>query len=82
MATTAKAQDRSGIGVEGALNGILALLIDEREDRTRNDDGAQRTEVLLARAGLSIEEIAAVTDKKYDAVRMAITRGKKAKARG
>lgn len=81
MATGAKAQDRSGIGLESALSGILALLIDEREERTLGDNSAAKTEILLAQAGLSIEEIATVTGKKYDTVRMAITRGKKAKRR-
>jgi hypothetical protein len=81
MATRAKAQDRTGISLESALAGMLALLIDERDDRTRNDQEAAKTEVLLAQAGLSIEEIATVTGKKYDTVRRAITRGKKAKGR-
>jgi DNA-directed RNA polymerase specialized sigma24 family protein len=35
-----------------------------------------KTELLLARAGLSIEDISAVTGKKYDTVRMAISRGR------
>lgn len=78
MATRAKAQERTGIALESAMAGILALLIDEREDRTREQKDAAKTEVLLAQAGVSIEEIAAVTGKKYDTVRMAITRGKKA----
>jgi DNA-directed RNA polymerase specialized sigma24 family protein len=81
MAAETKAQDRSGIGHESALAGMLALLIDEREDRTRDDKDAAKTEVLLAQAGLSIEDISTVTGKKYDTVRMAITRGKKTKPR-
>jgi DNA-directed RNA polymerase specialized sigma24 family protein len=63
------------------MAGILALLIDERDDRTQDDKDAVKTEVLLAQAGLSIEDISTVTGKKYDTVRMAITRGKKAKSR-
>lgn len=81
MAARAKAQERTGISLESAMAGILALLIDEREDRTRNSKDAAKTEVLLSRAGLSIDDIAAVTGKKYDTVRMAITRGKKAATR-
>ena len=76
MATKPKVQDRSGISPSGAMAGILALLIDEREERTRGKD-AVKTEVLLANAGLSIDEIAAATGRKYDTVRMAIARGKK-----
>jgi DNA-directed RNA polymerase specialized sigma24 family protein len=78
MAAKAKTQERSQIGLESAMAGILALLIDEREIRTRDRKDVAKTEVLLAQAGISIEEIAAVTGKKYDTVRMAITRGKKA----
>jgi DNA-directed RNA polymerase specialized sigma24 family protein len=78
MAVRAKSLERSGIGLDSAMAGILALLIDEREDRTQTQKSAAKTEVLLSQAGLSIEEIAAVTGKKYDTVRMAISRGKKA----
>lgn len=63
------------------MAGILSLLIDERNERTRNDRDAVRTEVLLAGAGLSIEEIAAVTGRNYDAVRMAISRGRAKKSK-
>jgi DNA-directed RNA polymerase specialized sigma24 family protein len=78
MAVRAKSLERSGIGLDSAMAGILALLIDEREDRTQTQKSAAKTEVLLSQAGLSIEEIAVVTGKKYDTVRMAISRGKKA----
>jgi len=78
MATESKTQNRSGVSLESAMAGVLALLIDEREERTRDGD-AVKTEVLLSNAGLSIEEIANLTGKKYDTVRMAISRGKKAR---
>jgi hypothetical protein len=54
--------------------GVLALLIDEREQRNGNDKSAERTEVLLARVGLSADDIAAAMGKKRDAVRMMIAR--------
>ncbi len=82
MAARAKAQEEARIRLEAAMAGILALLIDEREERTRSQKDAAKTEVLLAQAGVSIDEIAAVTGKKYDAVRMAISRGKRATANG
>jgi hypothetical protein len=78
MATRTKGQEWRGIGLEGAMAGILALLIDAREERTRDRKDVAKTEVVLAQAGLSIDDIAAVTGKKYDTVRMAIARGKKA----
>jgi DNA-directed RNA polymerase specialized sigma24 family protein len=76
MAANAKAQDRTPINAENALTGILTLLIDQRETRTEDDKDAPRTEVLLAQAGLSIEDIATVTGKKADTVRKAVTRDK------
>ena len=54
--------------------GVLALLIDEREQRIGNDKSAERTEVLLGRVGLSVDDIAAAMGKKRDAVRMMIAR--------
>lgn len=59
-----------------AMAGILALLVDERESRTKGDKSAEKTEVLLANAGLPIDGIAAATGKKRDAVRKAISRAK------
>ena len=50
------------------------MLIDEREQRIGNDKSAERTEVLLARVGLSVDDIAAAMGKKRDAVRMMIAR--------
>jgi hypothetical protein len=76
MATTKNDQDPKPIAVESAMTGILALLIAEREERTADDKNAVRTEVLLADAGLSLEEIVVVTGRKYDAVRMAVSRGR------
>lgn len=58
------------------MAGILALLIEEREERTKGDKNAEKIEVLLSKAGLSNEDIAAVTGKQPDAVRMTIARAK------
>ena len=76
MANEGKRQAPPKISAESSMAGILALLIDEREQRTREMAGAVRTEVLLAEAGLSLEEISAVTGRKYDTVRMAVSRGR------
>lgn len=62
--------------MEAAMVGILALLVDERESRTEDDKSAEKTEVLLANAGVPVDGIAAATGKKRDAVRMAIRRAK------
>jgi hypothetical protein len=59
---------------EAAMLGVLALLIDEREQRIGNDKSAERTEVVLGRVGVSVDDIAAAMGKKRDAVRMMIAR--------
>lgn len=74
MAVTSKSQEQHRISPEAAMLGVLALLIDEREQRIGNDKSAERTEVLLARVGLSVDDIAAAMGKKPDAVRMMIAR--------
>jgi DNA-directed RNA polymerase specialized sigma24 family protein len=76
MASRGQEQDRHGIAAEKAMAGILALLVEQREQRVNGDTNATRIEVLLSRAGLSHEEIAAVTGKKANAVRVAIHRAK------
>lgn len=76
MEPTGREQDRSAIAAEKALAGILALLVEDRDKRASGDKDATKTEVLLASAGLSNEDIAAVTGKNADAVRMAIKRAK------
>jgi len=60
------------------LMAILALLADERKSRTRDDVDQTPTEVLLSEVGLDNATIAAILRKKPDAIRMAISRAKKA----
>jgi hypothetical protein len=69
------------IPTEAALAGILAALIDAREARIGNETNPEKSEVLLARAGLSKEDIAIVTGKQPDAVRKVIERAKPKKKR-
>jgi antitoxin component HigA of HigAB toxin-antitoxin module len=76
LAVTKKTQEQTRISSDAALAGVLALLIDARESRVVTDKSVERTEVLLARAGLTIDDIAAVTGKKRDAVRMLLQRRK------
>lgn len=82
MGTAERGPDERGIDPFKAMAGVLALMVEEREARLGSDGNAVKTEVLLAQAGLSNEEIATVMGKKPDAVRMAIQRAKaKAKAK-
>ncbi len=62
--------------VEKAMAGILALMVEERERRVDGDKGAVKIEALLARAGLSHEDMAAVTGKNPNAIRVALHRAK------
>lgn len=76
MASTGRGLDRHEIAASKAMAGMLALLIEEREERLAGDKEATKIELLLAGVGFSNEDIAAVTGKKPDAVRMVIQRAK------
>jgi DNA-directed RNA polymerase specialized sigma24 family protein len=72
--------EQEGVGLEGVMRAVLALLADERESRIANDKDARKTEMLLADAGFSIGEIATLLGKKYDTVKATLRRGRPAKA--
>ncbi|MEA2639646.1 MAG: hypothetical protein QOF51_1040 [Chloroflexota bacterium] len=76
MAAEERTQSRHEMSVEKAMAGILALMVEEREQRVEGDKDAVKIEVLLARAGLSNEDIAAVTGKNPNAIRVALHRAK------
>jgi DNA-directed RNA polymerase specialized sigma24 family protein len=76
MASTRREPHTHEIEASKAMAGILALLIEEREERLAGDRDATKIDVLLATAGLSNDDIAAVTGKKPDAVRKAIERAR------
>jgi tRNA(His) 5'-end guanylyltransferase len=76
VATNRTGGEKRVISPEAAMAGILALLVEEREERLKGDKNAEKVEVLLSKAGLSNEDIAAATGKQADAVRMAIARTK------
>ena len=52
------------------------MLVDARERRIAGDESARKTELLLAHAGLSHDDIAAVTGKTSDAVRKTVERNR------
>jgi transposase-like protein len=66
------AQD-SHLDLEAAMIGILALLAAEREERLAKSD-PQKTELILAKAGLPIREIARILGKNYQAIQKTIWR--------
>jgi DNA-directed RNA polymerase specialized sigma24 family protein len=78
MAAGSRPDDGQPIQAHAALMGVLALLVDAREQRIANDRDAVKTEIVLSRVGMSAEDIAIVMGKKRDAVRMAISRAKAA----
>jgi hypothetical protein len=62
--------DAAGVSSGAALSGILALLVAEREQR--EGGGSRRTELVLARAGLSDHQITALTGRDARHVRALI----------
>ncbi|HEX3518857.1 MAG TPA: hypothetical protein VHT29_07475 [Solirubrobacteraceae bacterium] len=62
---------------ETLLKAILTLMIDQRDARP-GPDPARRTELLLADAGLAPSEIAELTGKQASAVRMTLSRARRA----
>jgi hypothetical protein len=76
MARPRRTQETHRISLETAMAGVLALLVEERQERTKENKAATKIEVLLANAGLSVEDIVALTRKKPAAVRKTIERGR------
>jgi DNA-directed RNA polymerase specialized sigma24 family protein len=76
MAVKSTEQDRRRISAEAAMLGVLALLIDEREQRIADWKDAEPTDVVLARVGLSADDIATAMGKNRDAVRKMLSRRK------
>jgi hypothetical protein len=74
MARTRTHRTAPHITADAAMAGVLALLIDEREARVKDEKTAAKTEVLLANAGVPVENIQALTGKTADAIRKAIQR--------
>ena len=78
MPSTGQGGDGSTTPGEAMGRAILALLVEEREERLKAAGAKDATKIaiLLANAGLSNDDIAAITGKKPHAVRMAISRAK------
>jgi hypothetical protein len=79
VALNRKGSERHVISTDAAMARILALLVEAREERFKGDRDAPKVEVLLAKAGLTKDDIAAVTGKQPDAIRKAIERTKSKK---
>jgi hypothetical protein len=77
MPQTRTSREKHQLTTGAAAAGILALLVDAREARVKDDKDAIKTEVLLDNAGLSLDEIAAVMGKKYDAIRVSLQRSRR-----
>lgn len=59
------------------LRALLALAVDEREQRLTADSGARKTELILDAAGLDSSEIASLIGKQAGSVRMTLSRARK-----
>jgi len=75
MAATQK-NEALELDQDKALAGVLGLLVAEREERLNDKKDPRKTEVILADAGLAIGDIAKLMGKNYEAVKMAIRRGR------
>jgi DNA-directed RNA polymerase specialized sigma24 family protein len=78
MAAGARSDEGQNSPAYAALMGVLALLVEEREQRIENDRDAIKTELVLSRVGMSSDDIAAIMGKNRDAVRKAISRARAA----
>lgn len=76
MAADRRSKERHQLTTGAAAAGILALLVDAREMRIKDEKLATKTEVLLDNAGLSLDDIAAVMGKTYDAIRVSLQRSR------
>jgi DNA-directed RNA polymerase specialized sigma24 family protein len=65
------------VDLDKAIVALLRLAVAEREERVDPDLAKRKTELLLHESGLDYGQIAAVTGKKANAVRMAIKRAEK-----
>jgi len=74
MATGARSDDGQRSQAHATLMGVLALLVDAREQRIQGDRDALKTELVLARVGMSTDDISTVMGKNKDAVRKSISR--------
>jgi DNA-directed RNA polymerase specialized sigma24 family protein len=62
-----------------AMLALVALLVDQREERLKGVPDAVKTEALLGRVGLAAPQIAVLTGKNVEAVRKTLQRQKKPK---
>jgi DNA-directed RNA polymerase specialized sigma24 family protein len=68
------------IELDRVVTASLALQIAEREERTSDPADHRRTELILADAGLTLGEIAALTGRNYETVKAAIRRARAGRA--
>lgn len=76
MATRKAPDPFEALSAERALGGILAMLVAARDDPHADPADKRKTEVILADAGLTATEIAALVGKKVDAVRKTLQRAR------
>jgi DNA-directed RNA polymerase specialized sigma24 family protein len=79
--STTKSKQPIELPHEKAAAGLLALQLEDRETRIDQKHEPRKSEVVLAGAGLSNAEIAALLGKQPNAVGMTISRATKPKKR-
>jgi DNA-directed RNA polymerase specialized sigma24 family protein len=77
MADTRRSPQPHAIALETAATAILALLLEMREERAKDDEDAKKSEIFLTDVGLSVDDLALLTGKKPDTIRKTIERARK-----
>lgn len=67
----------NSLDLETAMIALLRMTVAEREERAEPELAQRKIELLLNECGLDPNQIAALTGKKPNAVRMAIKRAEK-----
>lgn len=65
------------VPAEALLTAILAVLLDEREQRAKETPGLRKSELLLVDSGLPVNTISTLLAKQPEAVRKAIYRARR-----
>ena len=78
---TESATQVATLDIAAALTALLALAAAARDDAVTAPEDRRRTEVVLADAGLTLGQIAAVTGRKYETVKTTLRRARAAQPR-
>jgi hypothetical protein len=76
MATVKRIEEQDPVTESDLLKALVALAVADRDEAASNDPTLDRSELVLARAGLNATKIASMTGKGYESVRGILRRSK------